>query len=218
MTIEIRKVGRLAQWARDMDLRAFAAEVVELTATPAPEQRPCFSILAYTGGAVPLEEFGLSVVIDLAGLHSLSQRTVVLMDNDLSQIIGQGEAKVDALGLRIDGVVTAEDEGAARLLANARNGFKWQADIGAVVGRRQFLEAGQIITVNGRQISGPVVIARESLLYYVSFVATGPDQASSAVVAAANNSAAPAGNPLVQIHKDPESTWMDIVKNWLGMD
>lgn len=151
-----------------------------------PKKLPTFAINAYTGAVMNLSGFYTPVVIDLAGLRAARPKLPILLDHDPAQIVGQGTPKIDASGLRIEGQVTGEDDVARRVVTHAKNGFEWQASIGAGVVRREFLEAGKKAIVNGREVAGPVMIARESLAQEVSFVVIGADGQTSASVAATN--------------------------------
>lgn len=162
---------------------------VELTAAEDGEQpkRPSFEMVAYTGVPMNAGGFYSPVVVELSGVKTANAQIPILLDHDASRIIGQGEAKVDTASIRVSGSVLGEDADANKVVSLAKNGFKWQVSIGASVTRREFLEAGKKAVVNGREVSGPLMIARESLLQEVSFVAIGADQATSAAVAASHS-------------------------------
>jgi phage major head subunit gpT-like protein len=149
-----------------------------------PAKRPSFSINGYTGSVMNVSGFYNPVVIDLAGLKAARAKLPILLDHDSSQIVGQGEATIDAAGLRISGTVTGDDGPSAKVVSHAKGGFEWQASIGATITRREFLEAGKKAIVNGREVSGPLLIAREAVAQEVSFVAIGADGQTSATVAA----------------------------------
>lgn len=164
---------------------------VELTAAAAAEgeapKRPSFAIKGYTGATMTVAGFYSPVVVDLNGLKASRAKIPVLLDHDPSRIVGQGEATITAAGVDIAGTVTGDDADANKVVAHAKNGFEWQASIGAEVVRREFLEAGKRAVVNGREVFGPLIIARESRLNEVSFVAIGADQQTAATVAASFN-------------------------------
>lgn len=149
-----------------------------------PAKRPTFSINGYTGSVMNVGGFYNPVVIDLAGLKAARAKLPILLDHDSSQIVGQGEATIDSAGLRITGTVTGDDGPSAKVVSHAKGGFEWQASIGATITRREFLEAGKKAIVNGREVSGPLLIAREAVAQEVSFVAIGADGQTSATVAA----------------------------------
>lgn len=171
------KSGNYYAFSADVDLQASAEE----------GKRPTFAIDAYTG--VPMRaggDFSQPIVVDLAGVKA-SKSIPVLLDHETSQIVGQGQPHIDASGIKITGTVTGDSGPSANVVTHAKNGFQWQASIGGNVGRREFLEAGKSASVNGRQVTGPLVIAREFNLREVSFVALGADAATSAAVAASQS-------------------------------
>lgn len=164
-------------------LVTFAAPV-NMTASPEEGKRPSFLIEAYTGVAMMAGgDFRNPIVVDLSGVQA-AKSIPVLLDHDTTQIVGQGEPSVSPEGIRIAGTVTGDSGPSASVVTHAKNGFAWQASIGGNVGKREFLDAGKRATVNGREITGPAVIAREFHLREVSFVAIGADGATSAAVAA----------------------------------
>lgn len=186
-----------------------AASVEILAAAPGdgPAKRPTFSIHGYTGAPVIIAGFYTPVIVDLSGLKAASQQIPVLRSHDGDRIVGQTESvKIGADGVRLTGVVTGDNADAQEVVSQARNTFKWQASIGADVVRREFLDAGKSATVNGRQVSGPMLIAREAVLREISFVALGADGATSATVTAKRGSSME-----VQTHESPNMTAADPV-------
>jgi hypothetical protein len=190
-------------------LRLTAA--IELTAAKAEGARPTFEIMAYTGAPMNVEGFYSPVVVELAGVRTPSEQIPILLDHDTAQIIGQGAARTDAEAVRVSGEVMGATPEAARVVSLAKDGFRWRASIGANVTRREFLEAGKKAIVNGREITGPMIIAREVTLQEVSFVAIGADSQTSAAVAASHSNGAAGGatarggNPVDPIFK----TWLE---------
>lgn len=177
------------------DVRIFPKQVtfsaaVEIKAAEGDGEEnklPTFDMVAYTGVPMDVSAFYYPVIIELSGVKTANDQIPVLLDHDPARIIGQGEAEVDDDSIRVTGSILGEDDDANKVKTLAKNGFKWQVSVGASVVRREFLEAGNTATVNGREVSGPLMIARESLLYEVSFVAVGADQATSAAVAASHS-------------------------------
>lgn len=147
---------------------------------------PTFKIHGYSGAPLNVSGFFSPVIVDLGGIKPTSQTIPALLDHDTGQIVGQTDSiKIDSSGINLDGIITGGDEPAAmRVKTHSKNGFKWQASIGAEIIRREFLAAGEKATVNGRQVSGPLLIARQSRLYEISFTALGADSSTSANVAA----------------------------------
>lgn len=144
---------------------------------------PTFEMVAYTGVPMNAGGFYTPVIVELSGVKA-GPNVAIFLDHDPSRIIGQGKATVEADRITVSGAVMGEDADAQKVLSLSKNGFKWQASIGAAVVRREFLEAGKKARVNGRDVVGPLMIARESRLNEVSFVALGADSQTSAAVAA----------------------------------
>ena len=164
-------------------MRINAGLPIEIEAAKGEGKLPTFSMEAYTGAPMLLGGFYNPVIVDLAGIQA-GKSVAIFLDHDPSRIIGQGVAKVSDSGVSVTGSIMGEDADATKVTTLAKNGFKWQASIGASITRREFLDAGKKAVVNGREVSGPMIIARESSLYEVSFVALGADSATSAAVAA----------------------------------
>ena len=161
----------------------------------APMKRPTFSISGYTGAPMYVAGFYSPVILDLAGLKAASQEIPVLRDHDPSCIVGMTDSvKINAAGVKMTGIVTGENDHAEEVVTQARNGFKWQASVGAGIDRREFLDSGKTAQVNGRTVAGPIVIAREATIYEISFVAIGADGATSASVAASQPLGSPTGD------------------------
>ncbi|EDL58373.1 phage major capsid protein [Gimesia maris] len=142
-----------------------------------------FTMTAYTGGPMRLAGFRLPVVVDLAGLQITKQNQPILKDHDSSQIVGHSTEIEKINGeLHVAGLVSGSGEAADEVRNTAKNGFPWQASIGAGVTRLESVREGESVTVNGQTFQGPIYVARESVLREVSFVAMGADLNTSAHV------------------------------------
>lgn len=188
---------------------------VEFVAAAAPKDgeppaRPRFAIAAYTGAPVNLGNFHYPVILDLSGMKMGRAKIPILRDHDPSRIVGMTDSdSIDASGVRLNGMVTGDNADGAEVVSQAKNGFEWQASVGANITRREFLEAGKKAQVNGREVQGPMIIARESLLLETSFVAIGADHQTSASVAATHS-------PRKAADMDPKFTaWLE-AKGWDG--
>lgn len=177
-----------ADMAKD-SLVLHATGDVEITAGKTEENKlPSFAFHGYTGDVMTVEGFYHPVIVELSGAELADPMTALMgHDDSISGIVGQGTATKNEAGIFATGTVMAEDPAAQKLLTLSKNGFKWQASIGASVKRREFLEAGKRATVNGREVSGPLIIARESLVHEISFVRRGADSNTSAAVAASHS-------------------------------
>ena len=169
---------------------ALAAPVdwVEAAASAAdgPAPLPRFRMTAYTGGPMRLAGWRHPVVVDLAGLELSDQRLPIRLQHDAGLGVGHTDRLVvDAGQLLAEGVISRATPAAADVVASGRNGFPWQASIGASVEEHEFVQAGQSVTVNGRVFAGPVNVVRKAGLGEISFVDRGADSRTSASLAAA---------------------------------
>ncbi|OHB58798.1 MAG: hypothetical protein A2Y12_00150 [Planctomycetes bacterium GWF2_42_9] len=146
-----------------------------------------FSMTAYTGGPMMLEGWKYPVVIDLQGLNvGNSSRPIFISHNqDIDDLLGQTD-HVDILenNLIAVGEILGDSPRVTRVIALADKGFKWQASIGARADQVEFIKAGNIAKVNGKEFAGPMNIARRATLGEISFVTLGADNNTSATIAA----------------------------------
>jgi hypothetical protein len=167
-------------------IRLEAAEAIEGERPPLRR----FSMTAYTGGAMQLAGWRYPVVVDLAGMRVPKKPRPILKDHNAAQIVGHtNEIAVTDRGLEVNGVVSGAGSAAQEIVATSENGFPWQASIGASAEKVVFINEGRSASANGREFSGPVYIARKSVLGEISFVALGADDETWAHVAANANSA-----------------------------
>jgi hypothetical protein len=144
----------------------------------------------YTGAPMTPEGWWTPVVIDLAGVKT-KQAIPALRQHDHEQIAGHTDAvTVSADGIDFAGPFSGQAEHVAKVLEPGLNGFPWQMSVGATPLRTEFLEAGETTTVNGREVTGPLVISRETEIGEVSFVPLGADGDTSATVSASRGSTA----------------------------
>jgi hypothetical protein len=147
---------------------------------------PRFSMVAYTGGPMRVAGWRYPVVVDLAGLAIPSQSRPIRFGHDMQSGVGHSDAvRVEDGKLIAAGVVSRDTAAAKEIVVSARNGFPWQASIGAAVEEFDFVKENQKTIVNGREFMGPVNVVRKSTLGEISFVDLGADGQTSAQVAAA---------------------------------
>ncbi|MCC6427310.1 MAG: hypothetical protein IT435_10880 [Phycisphaerales bacterium] len=147
-----------------------------------------FAMTAYTGGPMTIAGWSHPVVVDLAGLQVSAKSRPILKDHNRSLIVGHTESiGVQGSRLLVSGVISGAGPVAREIVDSSRNGFPWQASLGAVAnpGAMEFVAKGRTAAANGQQFEGPVHIARRSVLGEVSFVALGADDNTSANGAAA---------------------------------
>jgi hypothetical protein len=152
---------------------------------------PRFKMVAYTGGAMRVAGWRAPVVIDLEGLAVPSQARPIRFGHDPLSGVGHTDAiRVEAGQLVATGVISRDTPAAKEVVASSRNGFPWQASVGASVEEFEFIKDNQKATVNGQEITGPVNVVRKATLGEISFVDLGADGRTSASIAA-------------RLHKEP---------------
>lgn len=140
-----------------------------------------FSMVAYTGGPMRLAGWQHPVVVDLAGLKASRKNRPILKDHDRRSIVGHtDDIRIGEQRLEVDGVISGVGASAQEIIATSENGFPWQASLGASADRVVFIAEGKTATANGRELSGPLFIARKATLGEVSFVALGADDDTEA--------------------------------------
>ena len=145
-----------------------------------------FSILAYSGGLLPVDGFPHPVVVDLSGLE-LPGSIPILIDHTKSVEATLGltdNIHNDGTKLTLAGSITGQSALALQVLAQAAAGHTWQASIGAMVIESEDIPAGQTATANGQTFTGPVVIARRAVLRETSVLPMGADSTTSVNLAA----------------------------------
>jgi len=148
---------------------------------------PKFSLVGYTGRAIRQAWSRSPLVVDLAGMDTTSQVVAVMLGHqyDMDHAVGQAaDVQNSGTDLTVAGEVIGEGPEVTKAMNLARKGWKFQASIGADVGRIENVAAGETVEVNGRQFSGPISVVRASTLREVSIVLFGADAATSAAIAA----------------------------------
>ena len=147
---------------------------------------PTVSINAYTGGAMTPQYFYNPVVVDLSGAKAAGDTVPILADHDHRRLIGHGTPEIKAKSIRVDGVISAAGvtDDADDIVKLSKNWFPIKASIGARIHKREYVEAGQSVIVNGKKFNGPVIVARSITMHEVSLVSIGADPGASATIAA----------------------------------
>jgi hypothetical protein len=165
-----------------------AAMEIDIAGAAGPDGKPPlprFSMVAYTGGPMRIAGWRCPVIVDLAGLAIPSQNRPIRFGHDANSGVGHSDSIAVRDGRLVAAGVISRDTAAAReVVASARNGFPWQASIGAAVEQYEFVKETQTVLVNGREFTGPVNVVRKATLGEISFVDMGADGNTSASVAA----------------------------------
>ena len=154
---------------------------------------PRFRMVAYTGGPMRIAGWRYPVVVDLAGLAIPSQTRPIRFSHDPTAGVGHSDAiRIESGQLIATGIVSRDTAVAREVVTSSKNGFPWQASIGASVDEFEFVKENQKVLVNGREHIGPLNVVRKSTLGEISFVDLGADGQTSVNVAA---NAAPEKEP-----------------------
>lgn len=180
-----------------LNLAATALIEVEAAAdgssTPA---LPRFHMVAYTGTPMRVSGWRYPVIIDLAGLAIPSRTRPIRFGHDPLSGVGHTDAiRVEQGQLVATGIVSRDTPAAREVVVSSKNGFPWQASVGASVDEFEFVKDSQKVMVNGSQYTGPLNVVRKATLGEISFVDLGADGATSASVAALVHTQA--GDPIV---------------------
>jgi hypothetical protein len=154
-----------------------------IEAAEGEDKLPTFTMNAYNGGVMSVGYYG-NIVLNLSGLSIPKRSIPILQHHERDRIVGHGTARVEGNSLEVDGVVSGSSAAATEVTNSGKNGFPWQASLGATPVRITELSEGDSATVNGQKVVGPLSIINKSVLNEVSFVPLGADQSTSANVAA----------------------------------
>lgn len=139
-----------------------------------------FSGVAYTGNPITNHPFWGTVVFDL-GLINVPDRMAILMNHEGDEIVGYSdEHAITQDGLVLGGVLSKVTKSGQEVSALSDEGFPWQMSVRIQPDRIEELTPGATANVNGRSITGPAYIFRESKLVETSFTPTGWDSGTSA--------------------------------------
>lgn len=172
----MRKMKTIQTTATKIDLQCGKAEENKI---------PTFSMRAYNGGLMQVMGFDDPVAVEVAGME-IDQKTPIREEHFVA--VGHTE-KIDAdeNGIYAEGLISKENEYSNDIVKSSRNGFPWQASIGASVKKHKYVDAGQTAIVNGKELSGPFYHILESRLNEISFVERGADSQTTAVAAKQHN-------------------------------
>ena len=169
---------------RTLNLDATATINLEAAGEGSPPL-PRFRMVAYTGNPMRVAGWRHPVVLDLAGLAVPSQSRPIRFGHDPLAGVGHTDAiQVENGQLIASGVVSRDTPAAREVVTSARNGFPWQASVGASVEEFEFVKENQQVAVNGQTFTGPLNVVRKATLGEISFVDLGADGRTSASVAA----------------------------------
>lgn len=146
------------------------------------EQRRRFSMVVHTGQ--PVNTWWGKLVVELGGVE-FEQQVPALLDHDTGQRVGY-TTKISLAdeGLVAEGVMLSNDA-AKTVLADADEGYPWQASCYLEATRIEEVRDGVDTEVNGRKLTGPLIVFRACVMREVTFTALGADSKTRAEALAA---------------------------------
>ena len=139
-----------------------------------------FSGVAYTGEPITNHPYWGTVAFDLS-LIQVPDRMPILLNHDGDSIVGfSDEHAVTPEGLVLGGVLSRATRAGQQVTALSDEGFPWQMSVRIQPSRIEELAVGATTQVNGRTLTGPAYIFRESSIVETSFTPTGWDSGTSA--------------------------------------
>jgi hypothetical protein len=168
-----------------MKLTPIRAESVPVKVDHEEGKPGLFSMVAYSGGLLPVKGYKYPVILDLKGVE-FRRNVLANLDHDRTQRVGQVTEHVnDGKQILLSGLLSAATDACEEVIASSKKGFEWEASIEALPTKApEFIAAGSTVTVNGSTFDGPVFVARESTLFGVAFLGQGADERTVVSIAA----------------------------------
>ena len=139
------------------------------------DARARFGMTVYTGATVSHWLYG-SLTIDLSGIQ-FAQKVPALLDHDTDKRVGwTDKIELGDEGIVAEGFFLRRGEHAQSVLADAEDGYPWQASWQADPLVIEEVGDGATAKVNGREVVGPATIFRQTRLREVTFTALGADE------------------------------------------
>lgn len=177
-------------------IRTSAGSLLQLAA-PEDGKPPKLTINAYTGDAIEQWWSDTPLVIDLASIKFKGGMRPLLFSHDPCEVVGHViDWSTDGKGIVANAVLSGGNERTVEIATGLRNGLPWQASIGGTPGDMELIKAGESVTVNGRQFTGPIRVARNVVLDELSIVALGADDNTSTKMAAQKHGRTNGDNPM----------------------
>ena len=160
-------------------------QVLAAAVEGANKSPPRFDATVYAGGLLRVENYELPIVLDLQGM-AYAKSIVANLDHKRDQRVGQAtERDNDGRRLRLGGTLSAATPFRDEVVNSAADGWQWEASVEASPKQVETVPAGKQVVVNGQTFTGPIFVARRSLLHGFAFLSEGADQSTSVTIAAA---------------------------------
>jgi hypothetical protein len=180
------------------ELIAFDGEIDVQAAEDGGDSSPKFFILANTGRPMMLAGYMDPVIIDIAGAKLAKKNLPIIADHVSSLRIGHAEdsaiipaggkatvagRNVKGPSIALAGVVSSSMNVAKAFVADSRQGYPFEASVGARIVEAEYLDEGEKAEVNGKMQRGPLIIARKTLIRETSVLTLGADDKTLSVAA-----------------------------------
>jgi phage major head subunit gpT-like protein len=168
-----------------MKLLPIRAESVPVSVEHSDDKPGVFSMVAYTGGLLPVKGYKYPVILDLKGVE-FRRNVLANLDHNRERRVGQVTEHInDGTKIVLSGLLSAATDACEEVIESSKKGFEWEASIEALPTKQpEFIAAGSNVTVNGVTHQGPVYVARESTLFGVAFLGQGADERTVVSIAA----------------------------------
>lgn len=170
---------RVMEKTRTIPVAALRFDALPAAFAEAAEDGPRhFAGVAYAGEVITGHGYWGRVAFDLASTR-FADKVPILVEHDRGQRAGFGQLSIDSgadagSDLRISGTLLDNAHGNA-IAAEADAGFPWQLSVHIEPGSIEEVGGGELVALNGRMLSGPLTIFRNSLIRETSFTPTGAD-------------------------------------------
>ena len=143
-----------------------------------------FLMVAYSGNVIESFWYG-RVVFDISGMR-LNQTLPALREHDRLKATGVIDTVNKEAGeLSAGGYFLESTPDGREVPALIKEGFPFQASIGAFPEVVEEVKNKAEVSVNGRVFEGPGIVVRKSHIREISFVVLGADEETSAIAASA---------------------------------
>lgn len=184
-----KKINASAKAASDV---LNLSSALDLRAPAEGQTIPTFQMSAYTGASMRVEGYDIPVVVNLNGIEGIDKPRPIFRNHDSDKVVGHTtRMAIEGGQLVVEGIVSGAGVDAAEVIQASKNGFPWQASIGARPLQRRRYGAGETVRVNNQDFQGPILVVAKSRIGEISFVPLGADENTSARIAASARQESP---------------------------
>lgn len=143
--------------------------------------------IAYNGGTIKQDWAHAPVVVDLNGLEIAPQIPLLLSHTNSPEYrLGVVVVSNDGSCLSVTGGIDTSDKLGKEIVEKGKK-YDWQLSIGADVNDSIYLPENEKRTINGKSLTGPLIIISHAKLREISVVAVGADAETYLHIAASFN-------------------------------